>query len=48
MRAALHARPVPSPPTRFIAIGGTLLIAGGLVAAVSSAAPFAHGSWLAA
>jgi hypothetical protein len=29
-------------------IGGSLIVAGGLVAAVDSAAPFAHGSWLAA
>lgn len=30
------------------AIGAALIIAGGLVAAVNSATPFAHGSWLAA
>jgi hypothetical protein len=29
-------------------IAGSLIIAGGLVAAVNSASPFAHGSWLAA
>jgi hypothetical protein len=28
--------------------GGVLILAGGVVAAVNSAAPFAHGSWLAA
>jgi hypothetical protein len=48
MSAALQARPAPSPPTLFVGIGGTFVIAGGLVAAVNSAAPFAHGSWLAA
>ena len=32
----------------FAVLGGTLIVAGGLVAAVNSAAPFAHGSWLAA
>jgi hypothetical protein len=30
------------------AFGGAAIVAGGLVAAVNSAAPFAHGSWLAA
>ena len=30
------------------ALGGAAIVAGGLVAAVNSAAPFAHGSWLAA
>lgn len=29
-------------------VAGSLIIAGGLVAAVNSASPFAHGSWLAA
>jgi hypothetical protein len=32
----------------FAAVSGALIVAGGLVAAVNSAAPFAHGSWLAA
>ena len=32
----------------FIVCGGILIVAGGVVAAVNSAAPFAHGSWLAA
>ncbi|WP_372789787.1 hypothetical protein [Paraconexibacter sp.] len=32
----------------FVGLGAVLVIAGGLVAAVNSAAPFAHGSWLAA
>lgn len=32
----------------FAAAGGTMIVAGGLVAAINSAAPFAHGSWLAA
>jgi hypothetical protein len=31
-----------------VAIAGSLIVAGGLVAAVNSATPFAHGSWLAA
>jgi hypothetical protein len=34
--------------TPFVAAAGVLIVAGGLVAAVNSAAPFAHGSWLAA
>jgi hypothetical protein len=48
MTMALPARPAPSSPSLVVGIGGTLVIAGGLVAAVNSAAPFAHGSWLAA
>jgi len=32
----------------FAAVAGVLIIAGGLVAAVNSAAPFPHGSWLSA
>ena len=32
----------------FALLGGALVITGGIVAAVNSAAPFAHGSWLAA
>jgi hypothetical protein len=32
----------------FLALSGVLIVAGGAVAAVNSAAPFAHGSWLAA
>jgi hypothetical protein len=32
----------------FIASAGVLIVAGGVVAAVNSAAPIAHGSWLAA
>ena len=32
----------------FALLGGALIVAGGIVAAVDSAAPFAHGSWLAA
>lgn len=32
----------------FIVCGGSLIVGGGVVAAVNSAAPFAHGSWLAA
>jgi hypothetical protein len=31
-----------------VGIAGSLIVAGGLVAAVNSASPFAHGSWLAA
>jgi hypothetical protein len=33
---------------RFAAAAALLIVAGGLVAAVNSAAPFEHGSWLAA
>jgi hypothetical protein len=32
----------------FTAVAGAMIVAGGLVAAINSAAPFAHGSWLAA
>ena len=32
----------------FVGVAGVLIVAGGLVAAVNSAAPFDHGSWLAA
>jgi hypothetical protein len=32
----------------FLASAGFLIVAGGVVAAVNSAAPFSHGSWLAA
>jgi hypothetical protein len=32
----------------FTAVAGTMIVAGGVVAAINSAAPFAHGSWLAA
>lgn len=32
----------------FVGFGGAQIVAGGLVAAVHSASPFAHGSWLAA
>jgi hypothetical protein len=32
----------------FAAVAGVMTVAGGLVAAINSAAPFAHGSWLAA
>ena len=33
---------------KFALLGGALVLAGGLVAAINSATPFAHGSWLAA
>jgi hypothetical protein len=32
----------------FVAVAGLMVVAGGLVATVNSAAPFAHGSWAAA
>lgn len=32
----------------FTAVARTMIVAGGVVAAINSAAPFAHGSWLAA
>lgn len=32
----------------FTAAAGAMIVVGGLVAAINSAAPFAHGSWLAA
>jgi hypothetical protein len=49
--AGAAARPRWSPDaTGAAALGaaGLLIVAGGLVAAVNSAAPFAHGSWLSA
>ena len=36
------------PPLTAAVLGAASIVAGGLVAAVNSAAPFAHGSWLAA
>jgi hypothetical protein len=48
MSAAIETRPAWSPAGRFVAVGGVMVVAGGIVAAVNSAAPFAHGSWLAA
>ena len=36
------------PTVRFLASASVLIVAGGAVAAVNSAAPFGHGSWLAA
>lgn len=45
------AAPVRRPDRELLAcagIGAALIVAGGLVAAVDSASPFAHGSWLAA
>jgi len=35
-------------PLMVAALGGAAIVAGGLVSAVNSAAPFAHGSWLSA
>jgi hypothetical protein len=35
-------------PLTVAALGGAAIVAGGLVAAVNSATPFAHGSWLSA
>lgn len=32
----------------FAAVAGVMIVAGGLMAAINSAAPFTHGSWLAA
>ncbi|MBS1862402.1 MAG: hypothetical protein JSS68_11905 [Actinobacteria bacterium] len=57
MAGLAHTRPLPSAArarradVELIAcagIAGSLIVAGGLVAAVNSATPFAHGSWLAA
>ncbi|MBS1884486.1 MAG: hypothetical protein JSS97_16190 [Actinobacteria bacterium] len=57
MAGLAHTRPLPSAARarradgELIAcagIAGSLIVAGGLVAAVNSATPFAHGSWLAA
>lgn len=41
-------RVLPRESEAFAGVAGVLIVAGGLVAAVNSAAPFAHGSWLAA
>ncbi len=47
--SAPTARVALAPPaTAFAALGWAMVVAGGIVAAVNSAAPFAHGSWLAA
>lgn len=49
--ASASSATVRRPDRELIAcagIAGALIVAGGLVAAVNSAAPFAHGSWLAA
>ncbi|MBS1677647.1 MAG: hypothetical protein JST08_09695 [Actinobacteria bacterium] len=45
---AAGARPPERELIVCVAIAVSLIVAGGLVAAVDSAAPFAHGSWLAA
>lgn len=42
------ARRVDGYTWAFVAVAGVMIVAGGLVAAINSAAPFAHGSWLAA
>jgi hypothetical protein len=42
--AGPRLRDVPA----FVTLAVVMIVAGGLVAAVNSAAPFAHGSWLAA
>lgn len=44
----LIARRVDGYALGFAAVAGLMIVAGGLVAAINSAAPFAHGSWLAA
>jgi len=41
-------RPELQSTVAFVVCGGILIVAGGVAAAVNSAAPFAHGSWLAA
>lgn len=49
--AAVVGEPLRAEPWSTVASvvgGGILIVAGGVVAAVNSAAPFAHGSWLAA
>jgi hypothetical protein len=43
--ATLH---LDRPTIATVALGGELIVAGGIVAAVNSASPFGHGSWLAA
>ena len=35
-------------PAAFATVGAAMVVAGGIVAAINSPAPFAHGSWLAA
>lgn len=46
--SAEHPGTIDGHSAMFAALGGALIVAGGLVAAINSAAPFAHGSWLAA
>lgn len=43
--ARLH---LDRPTIASLALGGALIVAGGVFAAVNSASPFGHGSWLAA
>jgi hypothetical protein len=45
---AREARGATAETVAFAGLAGALIVAGGLVAAVNSATPFAHGSWLAA
>lgn len=45
---AAIARRVDGYAWAFVVVAGAMIVAGGLAAAINSAAPFAHGSWLAA
>jgi hypothetical protein len=45
---AASGGPGVSDVPAFVVLSALMIVAGGLVAAVNSAAPFAHGSWLAA
>jgi hypothetical protein len=51
-RGAREQRParwsIDTASAPFVAAAGVLIVAGGLVAALNSAVPFSHGSWLAA
>ena len=47
-RAAPDLRTAFGASLAFACVAGALIVAGGLVAAINSATPFAHGSWLAA
>ncbi|MEZ5077552.1 MAG: hypothetical protein R2725_08930 [Solirubrobacterales bacterium] len=45
---AVDRRRVDARTLAFVAVAAAMVTAGGLLAAINSAAPFAHGSWLAA
>ena len=48
MNVGIRLTRIDAETLAFVTLAGVLIVAGDLVAAVNSAAPFAHGSWLAA